>query len=346
MRINDGNVKVVVLDFLTLNEHDDDDQNSIHIIRRLELLLNKKFSLQQLGKKKWLENRDLKYQNCIPVEFMNDRQFILNHIKKFGYGWKYASTKLQEDREFLLNVAQYNGSKELLLIFPTYSIGNDTELILTSVKHDEEVMNSVPTVLRKNKEFMLKVVQLNGKALSYAELPLKNDLDIVLAAVRQNGEALRCIYVDPTCCLRSNKDVILEAIKQNKKALQWVPMNLLTDLSFMLKVVTLIFPEFEGLKFASDDLKNDKDIALVAVKKDGNALNFVSAALKSDYDVVLAAVRQYEHALVYASNDLRNDKEIVLEAIRKYGSALCFASDELKKDREIVLEAAQEMVCA
>jgi hypothetical protein len=44
------------------------------------------------------------------------------------------------------------------------------------------------------------------------------------------------------------------------------------------------------LKFASENLKNDKDIALAAVKDNGHALRYASDDLKKDKDVVKAAL--------------------------------------------------------
>ena len=50
-------------------------------------------------------------------------------------------------------------------------------------------------------------------------------------------------------------------------------------------------PEFTGweLKYASDTLKDDKDLVLAAVTENGGALKFASNRLKNDNDVDLAA---------------------------------------------------------
>ena len=48
---------------------------------------------------------------------------------------------------------------------------------------------------------------------------------------------------------------------------------------------------------------------LAAVTQNGNALQYASDELKNDKDVVLAAVTQNGNALGYASAELRNDKD-------------------------------------
>jgi hypothetical protein len=76
---------------------------------------------------------------------------------------------------------------------------------------------------------------------------------------------------------------------------------------------------------------------LAAVSLNGPALKFASDELRADREIVLAAVRQNYKALRYVSDELRADREIVLEAVSLNGPALQYASPALRNDREIVL---------
>ena len=58
------------------------------------------------------------------------------------------------------------------------------------------------------------------------------------------------------------------------------------------------------LRYASAELKNDKDIVLVAVAQDGDALQYASEELKKDKEVVKAA------------------KKVVMAAVAQNGRAL------------------------
>lgn len=69
-----------------------------------------------------------------------------------------------------------------------------------------------------------------------------------------------------------------------------------------------------ALQFASEKLRNDKDVVLEAVKQDGRALRFASENLRNDKDVVLEAIKQDEWALQFASEELRNDKDVQIAA--------------------------------
>ena len=54
----------------------------------------------------------------------------------------------------------------------------------------------------------------------------------------------------------------------------------------------------------------EKSAMLDAIKKDARALKYASETLKNDKEVVLAAVTHDGSTLQFASDDLKNDKEI------------------------------------
>ena len=78
----------------------------------------------------------------------------------------------------------------------------------------------------------------------------------------------------------------------------------------------------EALRFAPDELRNDVDVVMEAVKNNHNsdiftALECASDTLKNIEKVVLLTVEQNGFALKYASDILQNGREIVLAAVKK-----------------------------
>ena len=130
----------------------------------------------------------------------------------------------------------------------------------------------------------------------------------------------------------TNKNEILEAVKKNGRALKFASEELRNDKEVVLKAVE---NDRWALEFASERLRNDKEVVLTAVENDGYALKFASEELKNDKEVVIKAVENYGFALEYASEELRNDKEVVIKAVESRGYALQYASEELQKDEEI-----------
>ncbi len=77
-------------------------------------------------------------------------------------------------------------------------------------------------------------------------------------------------------------------------------------------------------------------LAAVAVTECGDALRFASDRLKDNKEVALAAINQNGSAFEIISDKLKNDKEVALAAIKNYIKAFYFASDELKEDQEVL----------
>ena len=130
-----------------------------------------------------------------------------------------------------------------------------------------------------------------GNALYWASETLRNDREVVLAAVSPSEEVrvnyspyeLRFTlkYASPE--LQQDRVVVLTAVSHNGLALQ----------------------------FAPSELKKDKAVVLAAVRQNGEALRWAPAELKSDREVVVTAVRDAGvMAYEYASPELQMDPEV------------------------------------
>lgn len=67
-------------------------------------------------------------------------------------------------------------------------------------------------------------------------------------------------------------------------------------------------------QFASDALRNDRDLVMTAVTGCGPALEFAAERLIDDKEVVLAAVNADREVIKFASDRLRNDIDVVAAA--------------------------------
>ena len=57
--------------------------------------------------------------------------------------------------------------------------------------------------------------------------------------------------------------------------------------------------------------------------------------LSNDKDIVLAAIKNDPRAFEFAGSRMKNDKEVVLEAIKNDTGVLRYASESLQKDEDI-----------
>ncbi|USE35937.1 DUF4116 domain-containing protein [Endozoicomonas sp. SCSIO W0465] len=96
------------------------------------------------------------------------------------------------------------------------------------------------------------------------------------------------------------------------------------------------FLQKHGLKYASQSVRNDKDMVLPAIAAHPKDLEWVSEELRGDKDVVMAAVAQYGYELEHASPELQDDDEVVMAAIAQFSGALAFASERFRSNKKIV----------
>ena len=169
-----------------------------------------------------------------------------------------------------------------------------------------------------------------GFSIQEASLRLQANRDIALAAVKENGLALSLLNEE----WRNDKEIVLAAVTNKNDSnifivdvLGCASQNLKDDYEVVLAAVRYQGRQIEG---ASIRLQHDRGIALEAVNNDGSSLEFLSASLRDDRDVVSRAVSHVGHALEFASDRLKNDKEIVRLAIRDHTNNIRFASKKIR----------------
>jgi len=138
------------------------------------------------------------------------------------------------------------------------------------------------------REGVLKVVRTHGVLLEIVGETYSNDLDVVVAAVRNDAKSLQ--FASPE--LRGRLEIVQEAVKANGLALQ----------------------------FASSQLQNYPNLVYKAVRQNGEALEFASEELKQHKDIVIAAVTKTPLALRHAAEDMSLDPDIQEELLRAAGN--------------------------
>ncbi|CAK8996822.1 unnamed protein product [Durusdinium trenchii] len=94
-----------------------------------------------------------------------------------------------------------------------------------------------------------------------------------------------------------------------------------------------------ALQYASEELRDDFDVGLRAVKANGLALRETGPQCKDNANLVMEAVSNDGRALQYASENLRRDNFVVMEALKHDPEALEFADEELKDSLEVIMPA-------
>eukprot|EP00419_Tripos_fusus_P065880 CAMPEP_0172916424 /NCGR_PEP_ID=MMETSP1075-20121228/196337_1 /TAXON_ID=2916 /ORGANISM="Ceratium fusus, Strain PA161109" /LENGTH=306 /DNA_ID=CAMNT_0013775719 /DNA_START=74 /DNA_END=991 /DNA_ORIENTATION=+ len=106
-------------------------------------------------------------------------------------------------------------------------------------------------------------------------------------------------------------------------------------------VLVAVAANGDALQFACKELQADREVVLCAVREKGTAIAWATEALRGDHQVALAAVQQNGNALQHVSAGMRADREVVLAAVRHKGSALRWATRELRCDKDVVATASE-----
>jgi len=150
---------------------------------------------------KWKNDKEIVLTAAIqkhkwPAGYMDypiweDRDFVLNEIRKNGAALECAADSLKKDREVVLNaVKQYRWA----LRYADESLRKDPEIVLAAKREHGWALDAVHPSLWRDKDFVLKIVKENGNAFRFADDSLKRDKDFVLKIVKENGWALRYAY--------------------------------------------------------------------------------------------------------------------------------------------------------
>ena len=252
---------------------------------------------------------------------------------------------------------------------------------LSSIKNDvDKYIQYASPKLRNEKKFVLDMLN-NKKAYmvfggeEFDGEPIDEKHVIVLNKVSDR--------------LKNDKDVVFSAMKADCGNIEFISNELKNDKKFILKLLNSeevnwhgewTFARFgcEGLKYSplyylSENLRNDKEIALEMIKKDIYNLDYVSDTLKNDNDFMLKVLNmdscynwfdsksiaeeffeknlennKNNDVLLARSNvsffelteEQRLDKELALKVLSTNGYQLkYFTSEKIKSDKDIVLAA-------
>jgi len=226
-------------------------------------------------------------------------------------------------------------------------INNKTKKDIREDLSDLKILYFLDDKLKNDREFMIFMIRRNAWAIKFAGDKLKNNMIFLAESFLTNG--LSVYFMDKK--MINNKKVIMKLLHTLATKVDYYYMYHLFGLNYLneelkddkdIILEAMKYKDICSIRFASERLKDDKDVVLEAVKKSGWALEFASERLRDDKDIVLQAIKETRWAFEYADENLKKDRDFVLEAVRQNGIALQYADKSLKDDEEIVKVAIKQ----
>jgi hypothetical protein len=280
-------------------------------------------------------------------DFRNDPEVVLHAIAENKKAIGFAGITLLSDKNFIAKA---------LSIQP--------DLIT-----DKALIEKIDPLLLEEIEVGLAVVNRNGLYIQYLPEKLRCDRECILAAVKENGMALKLIKNHGKTNLENDPEVVYEAVCQNGLAIEHASQERKKDYEIARAAVAQ-----NGL--ALKHIPNpSKEIIIEAIHQNPDAEQFVSRKMKSkdvtdvikqceytrflhnpdsittakdgvkkNRDFLLFMVSSDGNNLKYLLPEFQKDPEIVTAAVKKNGEALQYASVELRKNQTLIQEIVEEAV--
>lgn len=298
---------------------------------------------------------------CIPDILWKDIDFCLVALERGAWRvYRNIPDTIKNNRNFILNLIR---KEPLALQYIHQKWMNDIEIVIVAIQKNYKVWDILPDRLKKNKKVTIEALK-QDKWWSWSRwsLPdtLKTDHQFIFECLKYNY-TLTSTMMDR--CLLQDRMFMEGAVKYSGLLIKYASDNIKSDRKIVLEAVK---QNWKALEYANKIFRKDREIVLVAVKQNGQALEFANEIFRKDREIVLEAVKQHGKALHLAACDLRHDKELVrlalqnngsgddigcdlvndiefmLEIINTFGwSMIKYASNKLKQNRTFMFEAMQ-----
>jgi len=169
------------------------------------------------------------------------------------------------------------------------NLGKNKDFILEVIKlcqHHILPLYYIDDIFKKDKEVVFEAIKQDERAFQFAHKDLKKDKDFILEVLNYRGDVLR--YIDDS--LKKDKEVALLAFEDLVGyQLKYLDKNLKNDFEVVYAAVRT---HGSALEFASDQLKRNEDIVLKAISSDPKAIKYADAKLKGNKKFIQKAINE------------------------------------------------------
>ena len=142
----------------------------------------------------------------------------------------------------------------------------------------------------------------------------------------------------PNSDSRKNFETMQDLVSRDGRTFQFASERLRDNKQLLLKALET-FPE--AIYFASPDLQNDYDACLAAVSIDGKMFHWISETLRDNKNILLEALESFPEAIYMASPRLQANDDVILKAVSKQGGTIQWVSEDARNNKDIILKAME-----
>ena len=186
----------------------------------------------------------------------NNEEAVLDFIEKSRSIeiLDYTSTGLKDNADFILKVL---GLHEDVMKYASDRLKNDKDFMLDAimVASLSNILVYAPEELREDKDFMLKAINIDTDAFKYASADLRDSEGFLLDCIRAN-ENILSVHISKK--LRDNREFMMKVVNINGEYIKFCSDRLRNDKGL---VIAAIRNNLYAMLYISDDLIEDEDIS-------------------------------------------------------------------------------------
>eukprot|EP01061_Rhynchopus_euleeides_P018498 TRINITY_DN30628_c0_g1_i1.p1 TRINITY_DN30628_c0_g1~~TRINITY_DN30628_c0_g1_i1.p1 ORF type:complete len:729 (+),score=158.01 TRINITY_DN30628_c0_g1_i1:61-2247(+) len=259
--------------------------------------------------------------------------------------------KMRGNKEIVLLAVSHLGSESFS--HATAELRGDADFVMQAMEESCDVYRLASPEVRSNKAVAMRQLPSRGRLLEFASSELRDDREVVLAAMSRTAGNLQ--YASPR--LQRDRGLVLQAVRSQCEFLHQAGADLCDDKEVALAALTecTVCNESKGdgggnstlYSYLSATLREDREVALAAVRRSSLSLLNAGDAIRSDPEVVRAAVASHAHefpacdfgGLQCFAPSVYANKELVLEIVRRVPKCYRFIDKSLRGDRDVALAA-------
>jgi len=276
------------------------------------------------------------------LQQITNKQEALDAVNIDGMRLDECSDNLRNDKDVAIAAVK---NREKAMMFVSEKLKSDKDVIRSALvrkstlRSEEGIAFSfLPDKIKDNEIIVLMSIPMFGGAFQYISDRLKKDEDFIVEAALVNIEILRHVdskFLKDENFIQKILDNLKRYLLSNKKDIAKFFHVTILDNENMIKEI-IKKAGYENFKYASARLKESRDYALEIIPIAPKAYELLDSRFRDDKEVTISAVRKDGMNLRLASWRLREDKEIVLEAVKNNPHSLQFADDILQDDEELL----------
>jgi len=177
----------------------------------------------------------------------NNKKLVISAVSNDGKALRYTTNTLQNDKDVVSVAVSNNG---LALYSASDDLKNDKQIVLMAINDNPEALYYASDGLKNDREIIYTAISKYGNMIAHASDKLKNNKELVLLALsncRPDYYSGYITFEDVPETLKNDIDVVLAAVKNDGFALYYVSYKF--QMEHMIVIVYAIYTS--GIKVLS-----------------------------------------------------------------------------------------------